>query len=93
MRRTLLIAILGFALGSPLGAAANTGSGEAVRRGDSRTEVETKRGNPQSHDTTYYDNSCRGRLDVYRYAPRNPGDLAQTIYLCDNRVVDIRHSR
>ena len=94
MKQILLILVLGFALGSALiASAANTGSGEAVRRGDPRTEVERKRGDPQGRDTTYFDNSCSGRQDVYRYAPRSPGDLAQIIYLCDNRVVDIKHSR
>jgi hypothetical protein len=36
---------------------------------------------------------CNGRQDVYQYAPRNRGDLAQTIFLCDNRVVDIKYDR
>ena len=34
-----------------------------------------------------------GRLDIYGHVPRNPSDFAQTIFLCENRVVDIRHSR
>ncbi len=73
--------------------AANSGTGQPVKRGDTRVDVESKRGEPARKDTTYFDGNCNGRQDVYRYAPREAGELGQTIYLCDNRVVDIKYGR
>lgn len=94
MRRIAAALVVSFLMATVITAtAATAGTGESVRRGDTRIDVETKRGEPQRRDTTYFDYKCRGRQDIYRYPAQNAGDLAQTIYLCDNRVVDIQHSR
>jgi len=94
MKRSVATVLFGLAMAiGVVTTAAAAGTGESVRRGDTRIDVEKKRGEPQGRDTTYFDHKCRGRQDTYRYAPQLAGDLTQTIYLCDNRVVDIQHSR
>jgi hypothetical protein len=72
---------------------ASTGTGESVKVGDTRRDVERKRGNPKNKDATYFDQNCNGLQDTYRYPARNQGDLAQTIYFCDDRVVDVKHDQ
>jgi hypothetical protein len=71
-------------------AAAPNGTGESVKTGDTRVEVETKLGPPKSKDRTYSGQNCSGRQDVYYYPAPSQGRLAQTIIFCDNRVVDIQ---
>jgi len=69
------------------------GTGAAVRIGDTRLEVTKKRGRPRHAAVELLNPSCDGRYDVYEYAPRTEGDLAETVLICNNRVAAIKHSR
>ena len=79
------------AIHSPSAAASTTGA--AVRIGDTRLEVTKKRGRPRHAAVELLNPSCDGRYDVYEYAPRTEGDLAETVLICNNRVAAIKHSR
>jgi hypothetical protein len=68
-----------------------SGTGEAVKRGDTKLDVERKLGFARRQDTTFFDTKCTGLQEAYQYLPRAEGDLAQTVTLCDDRVVDIRY--